>query len=303
MTMNFMSTRGIVAAATALATLIAATHQGEAQVVDPSASVTLVRHCLIEYERNTPVGSPIFTTLRECLVEPGATVKAGQVLGRLQDQDVQAEIKLREAEAASDVEVRLNKAKSARSQAKAARSAALRKAKTVSQEEYTDHYLEAVAAQLEVEQAEYRRKIAGIHLEIAKAQLNIRTLIAPHDGVVVSVHRKTGESVAPRDPIFQIVDTSTLRVVGQLDVTEIWRLKVGQPVRVVVEVAGADLPVEREVFQGKIVFVDSQIDPMTRTCKIHVRVDNRANMLRAGLEARIEIDPEPVVAATKPAGR
>ena len=293
MSINSFSRRGIAPVATALATLIAATQSGEAQVQDPSAGVTLIRRCLIEYERNTPVGSPIFSTLRECAVEPGAAVKAGQVLGKLQDQDVQAEIKLREAEAASDIDVRLNKAKSARTQAKAARTATLVKRNTVSQEEYTEHRLEAAAALLEVEQAEYRRKIAAIHLEIAKAQLNIRTLIAPHDGVVVSVLRRKGESVAPRDPIFQIVDTSTLRVVGQLDVTEAWRLRVGRPVRVVVEVAGADLPVEHEVFPGKLVFVDSQIDPTTRTCKIHVRVDNRANLLRAGLEAQIEIDPEP----------
>ena len=302
MIMNSSHRRTCTLAATAVATLIAVTSVGEAQVPDASAAATLVRRCLIEYERNTPIGSPIYSTLRECSVEPGAVVKAGQVLGRIQDADAQAEVKLREAEAGSDIEIRLTEAKSARSQAKAARTATLVRRNTVSQEEYTEHRLEAAAAVLDVEQAKHKHKLAAIQLEVAKAQLNTRALIAPHDGVVAAVFKRKGEPVAPRDPVFQIVDTSLLRVVGRVDVTEAWKLRIGQPVRVVVEIAGADLPVEHEVFNGNLVFIDSQIDPTTRTCKVHVRVENRANLLRAGLEARIEIDPEPEVPLTRPAG-
>ena len=61
--------------------------------------------------------------LKECLVEPGARVAAGQVLGRLQDDEVRAEVRLREAEASSDVDVRLSEAKSAQSANKMRRDA------------------------------------------------------------------------------------------------------------------------------------------------------------------------------------
>ena len=56
---------------------------------------------------STTSGSPrsvpsLFGILKECLVEPGDQVKAGQVLGRLEDEDARAELQLREMEANSD---------------------------------------------------------------------------------------------------------------------------------------------------------------------------------------------------------
>ncbi len=284
--------RVVILIAASFVTLIVLGAVGAAQVPDPSAAGTVIRRCVMEYERNTPIGSPIYSTFKQCLVEAGSVVKTGQVLGRLQDDDVRAEVKLRETEANSDIDVRLSEAKSAKAQSKAARTALLVRKNAASQEEFNEHRLEAAAAVLEIEQAKHRRKIAAIQVEAAKAQLNLRCLISPHDGVVAVLHKRQGEPVSPRDPILQVVDTSTLRVIGQVDVTDAWHLRAGQPVRVIVEIAGADLPVEHEVFPGKIIFVDSQIDPLTRTCKVLVRTENRANLLRAGLEARIEIDPE-----------
>ena len=88
-----------------------------------------------------------------------------------------------------------------------------------------------------------------------------------------------------------MVDTERLQITGHVDITDSWRLRIGQSVRVVPEISGADLPVEREVFPGRIVFIDTHIDPMNQTCKVLVNVDNRGGLLRAGLEARMEIDP------------
>ena len=155
------------------------------------------------------VSSTIFGLLKECLVEPGARVKAGQVLGRLQDDDVLSEVRLREAEAASDVEVRLAEAQSDQAVNKMKRTASLVLRNAASQEEYHVHRLEAAAAALEVEQAKHRHRLAEIQLEHARAVLQTRELVSPHDGVVVAVARRKGETVAPRDPVFQVVDTDT----------------------------------------------------------------------------------------------
>ncbi len=294
-----------VAAAVAAAIALVAARPGEAEPQDPSAGVTVVRRCVVEFDRNTTVSPTIFGLLKDCLVEPGTRVKAGQVLGRLQDDEVVAEVRLRELEAASDVEVRLGEAKSAQATSKMQRTGSLVLRNAASKEEYHIHQLEAAAGALEVEQARHRRRVAGVQLEHARAVLRTRELVSPHDGVVVTVARRQGETVAPRDPVFQVVDTDRLRVVGQVDVAEVWRLKVGQAARVIPEVAGADLPVEHQVFPARLAFIDSQIDPATRTCKVHVLAENRDGLLRAGLEARVEFDPEPppVAPATRTAGR
>lgn len=263
--------------------------------VDPSADVTVIHHCLIDYDHNTTLSSSIASILQDCLVEPGSKVKAGQLLGRLQDEDLRIESRVRESVASSDIDLRLSKAKSALAQNKLQRTAVLTRKSAVSQEEYQQHRLEAEAASLEVEQARQRHELAQLQLEQTRAALKARELVSPHNGVVVNVARRKGEAVAPHEPIFQVVETEHLRVIGEVDLADVARLRIGQKVRVIPEVAGSDLPFEHEVFHGELVFIDSRIDPMSRTCKIHVRTQNRNELLRAGLEARIEIDPEPTV--------
>lgn len=262
---------------------------GVAEPSDPSAEATSLRHCLIEYEHNTMVGSPVDSVIRECSVQPGERVKAGQTLGFLQDDDMRAEVRLREAEASSDIDVRLSQARNAEAVGKMQRTAALLRRNATSQADLAQHQLEAAATALEVERAKHRRVMASFELEKARAELRSRELVSPHDGIVAAVIKRKGEAVATRDPIFQVVNTEILRVVGLVDVSEVWRLEVGQPVRIIPDVAGVDLPVEHEVFAGRIVFIDSQIDLLTRTSKIHVRAENRGGLLRAGFEARMEI--------------
>src|SRR4051794_9178052 len=77
----------------------------------PTSGVIVVRHCTLEYDRSSSVGTSLLGILQECLVRPGDRVKAGQVLGRLQDQEARAELDLRAAEAESDVSIRLSQAK------------------------------------------------------------------------------------------------------------------------------------------------------------------------------------------------
>jgi multidrug efflux pump subunit AcrA (membrane-fusion protein) len=58
-------------------------------------AVILLQKCTIEYSRSTLVGSNQAGLLQECLVRPGDHVKGGQVLGRLFNQDVLAELESR----------------------------------------------------------------------------------------------------------------------------------------------------------------------------------------------------------------
>ena len=89
---------------------------------------------------------------------------------------------------------------------------------------------------------------------------------------------------------YKVVDVDRIRVIGFLDVGDAWRVRQGQAVRIVPELEGSDLPIEREVFEGKITFVDSEIDPKARTCRVFAEVENRGGLLRSGLECRMEID-------------
>lgn len=257
----------------------------------PPPDPVVLRRCTIEFDRATMVGPALAGVVEGCLVKPGDRVERGQILGRMRDEQAVAELELRTLEAKDDVDIRLAEARKAQALNKMKTSAALLRRHVVSAEEHKLLQLEADAATLAVEQARRRFELAQVQVRKARAAVQALRFDSPHEGVVAAVLKQPGEPVAPHESVFRIVDDARVRVVGQLDVRHAWRIRVGQAVRVVPEVAGVDLAVEREAFSGRVIFVDGSIDPLTRTCKVVSSIENRENLLRAGLEARMEIDP------------
>jgi multidrug efflux pump subunit AcrA (membrane-fusion protein) len=162
----------------------------------------------------------------------------------------------------------------------------------ISAEEFEAHRIDVEVAALSVEEATQHFRTAQIEVQQAAGVLRNREFVAPHDGVVVAVHKNPGESVTPGEAVFRVVNTDVVRVTGHLDITDAWRVRQGQTVRIIPDIPGAELSVEREVFEGKVVYVSPQLEPETRVCTIAAEVTNRDNLLRSGLQARMEIVPE-----------
>jgi RND family efflux transporter MFP subunit len=239
------------------------------RAAEPAASpgeAIVLRHCALAYRDSTNVGASTDTaTLQDCLVELGDRVRAGQVLGRLQDSEEKAKVEAAQA-------------RYALATARYRRGESLASSKgTISRDE-----LDVLRGQMEEDRT---------LLEAARAALRVREIVSPHDGVVVSLYRAKGEGVS-HDPVFRVVNPEVVWATGALDIPDIWRVKPGQTVRLWVEFAGADMPVKREMFEGSVVFVNSEIDAKTQTCKVVAEVKNRANLLKSGLEARMEIYPD-----------
>jgi RND family efflux transporter MFP subunit len=270
-------------------TLVASRVDAVDQAGARSEDVVVLTRCTIDYEQVSLVGSSLYGILKECSVEPGSQVKAGEVLGRLMDADVRAELQLRELQADSDIDIRLNQNKEALARHRFTSATGLRERNAISRLDYTQQRLEAEAAALEVENAKLRRRVAEAQARQARAALQLREFASPHAGVVTAVFKRRGETVAPNLPVFRVVDVDHLVVTGAVDVVDVWRLQVGQSVTIIPDVAGADLAVEHEVFPGRIDFIDTHIDPMSQSCKVLAKCVNRHRLLRGGLEARMEI--------------
>lgn len=93
-------------------------------------------------------------------------------------------------------------------------------------------------------------------------------LLAPRDGTVVKRLAYPGQYVREGDPLFEIGDLGTLWL--KLDVYErdLPSIRTGQDVRFTV----TGYPGQQ--FTNTIVFIDSNIDPMSRTTKVRVLVPN-----------------------------
>ena len=111
----------------------------------------------------------------------------------------------------------------------------------------------------------------------------MREFIAPHDGIVVDVFKSGARR--PR-PVFHMVDSidSGNRLPGSPTPGVCGRAsRPGIPRRARRRPAG-----EREVFRGRVSFVDHQVGA-EQTCKVVAELENRDRLLRAGLPVRMEI--------------
>jgi RND family efflux transporter MFP subunit len=239
---------------------------GTGNPTDAPREVILVRRCTLEYRDATSLGATTSAILQDCPVQVGDRVQAGQVLGRLQDIEQRANVGVAEA-----------RYKLAQTRVKTATP--LLASRSLAQDEF-----DVLKGEMDTRRME---------LELARATVRTREFVSPHEGVVVAVYKKKGETVNgyAGDPVFRVVNPDVLRVTGALDLPDSWRVKPGKAVQIFIEFAGTAHPIKQEAFEGRVVFVDSEIDPKTETCKVIAEVKNHGDVLKSGLAARMEINP------------
>jgi macrolide-specific efflux system membrane fusion protein len=145
--------------------------------------------------------------------------------------------------------------------------------------------LEMELARSELELAKIKANLAASDLELAKRSVEIRKILAPLQGVVVSVLNRPGEWVRPGDKMFRIVRTDRLRAEGFVAASAVTRDLRGAEVIVVPEFT--DKLSQR--FSGKIVFVSPEIDPVNGQVRVWAEVGNPEGRLRPGLRAKMTI--------------
>jgi HlyD family secretion protein len=125
-------------------------------------------------------------------------------------------------------------------------------------------------------------------LEKAQEDLTKTTINAPFDGVVSSVHVKTGSIVNTTTAMLTIIDDSKIELPAQIDETEISKIQRGQTATVTLDA----LP--GETFQGEVTKVASaaRIVSNIPIFDVTVLLDNSNGQLRDGMsaEATITVD-------------
>ena len=186
----------------------------------------------------------------------GTRVKAGDVLVRLDDALVRAEV--------TDAEARLNFA-----QANNERARQLSRTGNVterSRDEAVTNFETASAA-----------------LELAKTRLDKHLLRAPFDGIAGVRNVSVGAFVAVGTPVVNIEKIDGLKVDFKVPEIYLTAISVGQ----VVDVAVDAIP--GRAFAGKIYAINPLIDVNGRALQVRARLDNEDLVLRPGLFARILI--------------
>jgi multidrug resistance efflux pump len=295
------------------------TWAAEAQEMVPDLGVISLRHCDITFERTSQIGAILdgstgdaVSVIQDCYVTLGDRVKENQVLARLQHRAIDADLVAGKKQAENRLYIENAEALYSQAKLQAERGKVLMAKRAIAPLDYSLLMVDETVAALAIDQAKFDLTQAQIRYDRVVARFRNLEYRAPHDGLIVECTKSLGERVMATEAPFVIVDDSHVLVTGQLDIINAWDVHPGQKARVMPEIEGADLPIEREVFEGVVIFVDNRIDPQpysplsvvasgvaeknvpqespkSMASRVIVRVANRGNLLRSGLVARMEI--------------
>ena len=194
--------------------------------------------------------------VEEITFESGDRVKAGDLLVRI---DVSAEVaQLRSAEAAAKL-ARIN----------LDRSRDLRANKTVSQ------------ADLDTAEANFKQ--ANAQVDNVRAAIGKKTLRAPFAGQLGIRQVNLGQIIDQGSPVVTLQTIDPIYVDFSLPQRQFSILSPGTEVRVTTDAA------PDQVFTGKIIAVNPEVDEMTRSVRARATLSNTEELLRPGMFANVEV--------------
>ena len=225
----------------------------------------------------------------------GVTVKEGEILLRINDQDLRATLALAKEEVATAQAA----ARQACFQADQAdldvrRAESLRGENIVSQEvlDRLRSTRDAARAGCEAARAQVGRATAGV--QVAQANLDKTVLRAPFDGIVADLKTEMGEWVSPSPaalpipPVYDIIDPTSIYVSAPLDEVDAGRVSRGQLARITID------PLPGKSFPGRVVRVApyvQDLEAQNRTLEIEVEFDDPAfsRTLLPGTSSDVEV--------------
>ena len=292
----------IVAAVLYLAGVFSPAVQVEIATVSrvyPSQSFTLLNASgYVVAERKAAVASKITASLVELRVEEGSRVKAGEIMARLEDNDVVA---LREQAAAN-----LNVARSNLDLAKAELNDA-----TLSFNRSRDLVEKGYIAKADFDTAEARYKKAIASVKAAEAAIKANTaalknaevqreytlIRAPFDAVVLTKNADVGDIVTPlgaaanaKASVVTIADLGSLMVEVDVSESSIEQVRTGQPCEIELDA----LPETR--FRGVVHMIVPTADRSKATVLVKVRFVDQDSHILPEMSARVAF----LERATKP---
>jgi RND family efflux transporter MFP subunit len=273
------------------------------RAADPaSAAATIeVQSVMLRLISEAAVPAQEAGVITSVAVREGQHVKQGELLAQVDDQVAVMAAKSAKLafdaahdKAANDVEIRYAKKAADVAEAELARSneSIEHFAKSVSQSQLDVEKLTLDKSRLEAEQAEHEHQIATMEMNskenewaAAKVQVGRRKIVAPFDGVVVQVYVRLGEWVEPGQKALRIVGVDHLKAEGFLSAQDARPGLAGAPARLTVDLPGQP----GATFDGKIVFVSPEIDPITGQVRVWAEIDNHDGRLRPGQSVKMTL--------------
>jgi len=221
--------------------------------------IPIITSGVLSAKREARLSFKIGGVISAVYVDEGQYVQAGQVLARLEQTEINAQVS----------QAQMSVDKSYRD---------LERAENL--------YADTVATLEQVQNAETGYEIAQERLKIARYNQNYSTITAPSSGVVLKRLAETGELAGPGIPIFLVAVSSNAQIirVGLAD-KDVVKLKLGNKAKVFFDAYPG------EVFEAVVSEIAESANPRTGTFEVELVVNSKGKALKNGFVAKVEIFP------------
>ena len=216
-------------------------------------------------EREATVRAEIGGSITQVHVKEGQAVRSGTILGRIETRTLD-DVKQSAESAVRNAENQLAVARREMD-----RTETLVKAGALAARDLDIARQNVTAAEAQLADAKSR-------LASADRQLADTVLRAPINGLIAKRPVNIGDVVGVGEELFTIIDPSSMRLEASVPSEDLSRLRIGATVAFTVR--GYE-----QQFQGRIVMIAPQADPVTRQVPIFVSIPNVEGRLVAGLFA------------------
>ncbi len=188
-------------------------------------------------------------------IQEGSMVKKGDLLIKINDGELQAQLKKAEYSVQSDL---LNEA----------REKKLLEIKGISEEEYENAWKQWKSAQADI--------------ELIKAQIAKTELRAPFDGVIGLKNVSEGSYISNGTVVANLVELDPVKI--DFSIPEKYMNQVRKGDEIIFSVAGTN-----QKYTGTIYAIEPRIDITSRTLQVRAKASNKGNQLLAGAFASVEL--------------
>jgi RND family efflux transporter MFP subunit len=268
-----------------------------ASQVYPSQSLTVLNASgYVVAQRKAAVASKATGRLISLLVEEGSRVRKGQVIARLENDDVLA-AKDQAAANRNVARANLEQARAEREEARRdyGRNQRLLATGAVSRSSYDLAETRMRTAEAALAAAEASVKAAEAGLRGAESALDYTSIKAPFDAVVLTKNADIGDIVTPlgaaanaKAAVVTIADLGSLLVEVDVSESNIGRVKPGQPCEISLDA----LPEQR--FSGDVHTIVPTVDRSKASVMVKVRFRNPSDRLLPDMSAKVAFLSRPI---------
>jgi len=266
-----------------------------------SGVVTATGKVLVPEDRTAVIGPVNEGRIVKLYAGQGSKVRKGQKLAELESADIdQAEADYLKALADSENAKRSAAAEIKLAQQTYDRTKALFEKTVVAGKnlQSAEHDLEVARATAENNAASTKATLIAARRHLLILGLNDATIDAlgtkpglaatfslnsPIDGTVVERDATIGATVGTDANVFKIIDTSRVWIDANVFEKDLPRVRNGQGVKVTTTAFPGT------TFSGRVIFINSVVDPESRTVKVRTEVPNSDGRLKPDMFANVEI--------------